>query len=550
MRRTWFADFETTQPNDKGKVEVYLWACVSGRSCVTGRDIASFYEFIKDKKAVIFFHNLKFDFSYLLYYLLKNNIDFQVLEKKGIFYNVKIGKVDIRDSLNFLPMTLKEIGENYCTKFKKTSIEYDAEEGHIASEEEIEYCINDCRVLEEGLKVYFDALRDVLTEAGAKKSALKIEKKMTNAGIAYEAFRELSKFDKICPKTTYNEYQLLRDAYKGGFVYSKPCGIVSNVDMVDCNSMYPYVYANKGMPFGKGIVCTDLEDAQRFPFWIAKFLIKYDLKEGYIPIIGGGVGRYGGINYKSSSNGEYEEVVMCNIDFELIKRFYDIEFETAWVVGWNTKAGMFSEYCETFLKVKNSEKGVKRAVAKVLLNSPYGKTAMNGNQEIKRYYISAEDIVKSEVTGYEVDEDAFQYLPIAIAITAYARQHLLTTAEKVGFENVLYMDTDSIKYKSKLVEIDIDDKRLGAWKNEGKCVYFKTLAPKKYGYWDGSKINITCAGFNKKILTQELKHGQVVDEQEALRLLNKFDKGFAVDCLQSKVVSGGRALLNVKKEIK
>ena len=133
MKQTWFADFETTQPNDKGAVEVYLWACVSGRRQVVGYDIESFYEFIKNKKATIYFHNLKFDFSYLQYYLIKNNIEYTLLEKQGVIYNVKIDGVNLRDSLNFLPITLKEIGENYCVNFKKTSIDYEVYAPHKAT---------------------------------------------------------------------------------------------------------------------------------------------------------------------------------------------------------------------------------------------------------------------------------------------------------------------------------------------------------------------------------------------------------------------------------
>ena len=118
-------------------------------------------------------------------------------------------------------------------------------------------------------------------------------------------------------------------------------------------------------------------------------------------------------------------------------------------VGKLERPYFFKEYCDVFLAVKNANKGIKRAVAKVMLNSPYGKTAMNGLTELKTYYIDeTDDIVKSQITGYEVNDDVFQYLPIAIQITAGARQLLLTTAEKIGFENVLYMDTDSIKFKT------------------------------------------------------------------------------------------------------
>ncbi len=561
MRKVYFADFETTQPDKNNIVEVYLWAIVSGKQVKTGTNIESFIEWCENKKSkiIMYFHNLKFDFSYIQYYLIKNNIPYSILEKKGSIYSVKFWKIELRDSLNFMPMTLKEVGENYCEKFQKTSIDYNVERGHKASKEEIEYCVNDCRVLEEGLNNYLSTLEEVLNHAGAYVSSDKVRRKLTNAGVAFEAFKELSNFDELCPKTTQTEYNLYKGAYRGGFVYSNPKGIVEDVLMIDCNSMYPFMYSTIEMPFGPSYVCKDWNDLKRFKFSILKLYIKYELKEGHVAIIGGGVGKYGNTEYKSSSNGEFEELVVCSIDFELIKRFYDCEFSLIWGVGFETKPFFFKEYADTFIAVKNANKGLKRAVAKVLLNSPYGKTAMNGLQEIKEYYIDEKTkSVKSNVVGYEVDESVYQYLPIAIAITASARHYLLTTAEKIGFENVYYMDTDSIKFKNCETGIDYDDDLLGAWKNEGHCELFKTISPKKYCYWGitdskgnfDNSIHYTCAGFNKAVLSTEMFHCQDVSKEFAIELMNKFDKGLELSCLQSQLVEGGRALIPVKKQIK
>lgn len=561
MRKVYFADFETTQPDKDNIVEVYLWAIVSGKQTKTGRDIDSFIDWCskKKQKCIMYFHNLKFDFSYIQYYLIKNKIPYKVLEKKGQIYSAKFFQIELRDSLNFMPMTLKQVGENYCTKFKKTSIDYNVSRGHVASAEEIEYCINDCRVLEEGLNNYLTTLEEVLTSAGAYESADKVRRKLTNAGIAFEAFKEMSNFDHLCPKTTQTEYNLFKGAYKGGFVYSNPKGIVSDVVMIDCNSMYPAMYSTIDMPFGKSVVCKDFDELNRFKFYIIKIYIKYELKAGKIPIIGGGVGKYGNATYKASSEGKFEELVVCNTDFELIKDFYNIEFSLVWGVGWQTKPYFFKEYCDTFISVKNANKGIKRAVAKVLLNSPYGKTAMNGMQELKDYYIDEkEHCVKSTIVGYEVDENVFQYLPIAIAITASARHYLLTTAEKIGFDKIHYMDTDSIKFSNCETNIEYDPDKLGAWKNEGHCELFKTISPKKYVYWGvtddkgnfDNSIYYTCAGFGKAILSAEMYHAKEISKEFAIELMNKFDKGLELSCLQSKLVEGGRALIPVMKQIK
>lgn len=549
-KRLYYADFETTSISAEGRVRVYLWAIVSGDLVKTGDDIGSFLEYISTiKNGVIFFHNLKFDFSYIQYELIKQNIEYSLLEKSGVIYEASVYDVSIRDSLNFLPMTLKEVGEHYNTIYQKTSIDYNVGWDHVATDEERAYCVNDCRVLEEGLTVYFATLEQVLDEAGATESAKKVRKKLTNAGVAYEAFKELSGFKRICPKITHSYYELFKPAYHGGYVYSRPAGIVQDVQQIDVNSMYPYMYSTINMPFGRPKVCPTEDDLASFGFGIIKVSICYDLKEGKLPIIGGSIGRYGAINYRSTSKGQYEELVVSTTDFDLIKDFYDVSYSYVWGFGFDCKPEMFKDYANIFLEIKNASKGVKRNVAKIMLNSPYGKTAMNGLNEIKSYYIDEDDVVASEVTGYELDEDAYQYLPIAIAITASARNYLLRTADVIGFDKVQYMDTDSIKYTACDVPIQFDDHELGAWKNEGLVKYFKTIAPKKYIYYDGV-MHCKCAGFNRSIIEQELHHGQEVSEHEAILIMRRFESGLALDCLQSKKVSGGRALLNIKKEIK
>lgn len=559
MKKVFFADFETTQPDENNSVSVYLWCVVRGKFKQYGETIESFIDFLNTlKRSVLYFHNLKFDFSYIQYYLIKNNIQYKILEKKGTIYQVKFFDIELRDSMNFLPMPLKEVGKNYCKIHQKTSIDYNVKKGHKATEIEIEYCFNDCYVIEEGLTNYLESMKQILLENGCVDSASKVNKKLTNAGISFEAFKELSCFREACPKTTQNEYDLFKGAYRGGFVYSNPKGIIEDVQMIDCNSMYPFIYSTIDMPFGFPIVCDSMEDLKRFKFSIFKLLIKYELKPGYIAIIGGGFGKYGGINYKSTSEGLFEELTICSTDFELIKEFYDIEYQFVWGVGFQTKPEFFKQFAETFIKVKNKEKGVRRNVAKVILNSPYGKTAMNGMQEVKTYYIDEiENCVKSEVTGYEVDEDTFQYLPIAIAITSGARSYLLNTAKQIGFESIYYMDTDSIKFKAKETGIKYDPNILGAWKDEGRVKLFKTIAPKKYVYWGVStdtetslKIKFTCAGFSQKVLTEELNNEEPVNKKQAIERIRRFDTGLELSCLQSKIVDGGRALIPVLKEIK
>ena len=203
--------------------------------------------------------------------------------------------------------------------------------------------------------------------------------------------------------------------------------------------------------------------------------------------------------------------------------------------------------------MKNRSKGIKRNVAKILLNSPYGKTAMNGLMEHRDWILDESGSVRSIFTGYYIDDNVYQYLPIAIAITAGARGELLTAAYKIGFNHVHYMDTDSIKYDASVdisnLEINIHDSLLGYWKVEGHPELFKTIAPKKYVYWEHEIIKYTCAGIGKPILERDMKHNQPVSRSEAIILMNKFDSGITFTDLQSKVVKGGRALIPIEKKL-
>ena len=44
IKKTWFADFETTALNERGEVRVYLWAAVSGDKVDSGESVEEFEE--------------------------------------------------------------------------------------------------------------------------------------------------------------------------------------------------------------------------------------------------------------------------------------------------------------------------------------------------------------------------------------------------------------------------------------------------------------------------------------------------------------------------
>lgn len=563
-----FADFETTQPNEEGAVRVYLWVLCTHKDRIKwGSDLSSFMEVVKGLRAIIYFHNLKFDMSYIEHYLLKNNIEFDICEKSGTIYSLKFNEVELRDSLNFIPCSLKELGETYCNNYYKLEYEdYMKPYDYVPNMYDIKYCKYDVMTLKEGLTNYLNELTSVLQDNGAPKTAKKVHRKLTNAGIAYEAFKEITDIERLCERTTREIYNLIKPAYSGGYVYAKGGTYIADANteilMLDENSMYPDKYANAPMPIGKHYSITESEIFDNFA--IISVSIRFDIKEGCPAIISQGFNKQGGTIYMKHSD-DFINLVITNIDFKYILKFYYCEWLFNWGIAWRTKEGVFKKYADIFMELKANSKGVRREVAKKLLNMCYGKTAMSGIHETKRYYLDELGQVASQILEIEEDDSQLQYFQVGIAICSYAHADLWDKVERVGATNVLYTDTDSIKFlckdRSILNSLPIDDKKLGYWKLEGCPQAFKPLSPKKYIYYENERLHITSAGFSHSEVFEALgcpyhknDKGQYESEKmslkQALYYMSLFDFGLQVQCKQSRIVEGGRLISEIVKEIK
>ena len=96
---------------------------------------------------------------------------------------------------------------------------------------------------------------------------------------------------------------------------------------------------------------------------------------------------------------------------------------------------------------------------------------------VKFHLYGDDDIV--HYTFSEKEQKEGIYLPIGSFITAYAREKTIRTSQaikdysikKYGKDMYIYSDTDSIHTMLSIEELekfcDIDNVRLGAWKNEG-----------------------------------------------------------------------------------
>ena len=520
------ADFETATwfPD---RTYVWAWALCNINDIndlKVGNTIDSFFEEVeKIHNPKIYFHNLKFDGEFIIYYLLKNGFT-HIRDRKnrkdktfttlisdvGMFYqievflnvgNKKVNKLTFIDSLKIIPLPVKKIPKAFGIPYEKLEIDYDEprEEDHILTEQEYNYIKNDVVIVALALKVMFE---EELTSITIGSNAVKNFKKTHSK----------RRFNRLFPNIDFEMDEDMRAAYKGGFTYLNPIYAGKDVGegvVLDVNSLYPSQMRYKPMPFGEPKFFTGkYEEDLIYPLYIQRLTCSFKIKENKIPTIQIKKSYFTDNEYLTSSNNEIVGLTLSNIDLKLFLEQYDV-FDLKYKSGWKFKSmnGIFDEYIDKWINVKieatkNKNYGL-RTLAKLLLNSLYGKFATSQRMQEKYPFIE-NDIIKYSLS--EVSTKKGFYLPIGIFITSYAREVTIRTSQaikdysinKYGKDMYIYSDTDSIHTLLPIEELhkfcEIDDTALGKWKHEATFTRARFIRQKCYLEEIEGDIKITCAG--------------------------------------------------------
>lgn len=488
------ADFETT--TDPADVRVWAVCAVDIDTIETvhiGNNIHDFIEWLSTRNTVCYFHNLKFDGEFLLHYLLSNGYKHSdtraprtfetLITDDGIFYSItvyfskenkKYKKVTFYDSLKKLPFKVSVISKAFELQDEKLSIDYDAPRppGHELTEEEKAYIINDCRIVAQALHIQF--------EQGLKK--------MTNASDAmngYKAIISRERFEKWYPVLPVELDADIRRAYKGGFVYLNPKhrgrkglqGIT-----LDVNSLYPSVMYYSMLPYSYPMFFEGAPDPnENYPLFIVRLACEFEIKPNHIPTIQLKNNRaFVETEYLTDSNGEIVEMTLTNVDLDLFLEHYNV-YNLEYICGWRFKGavGMFNDYIDYWAHIKETTTGALRQLAKLMLNSLYGKFATNPNARKKIPLLDGEGVVRYVLDDPELREPV--YTAMGAFITAYAREKTIRSAQAV-YDRFIYADTDSLHLIGHDVPegLEVHPTQLGAWKNEGRFTNSKYLRAKTY----------------------------------------------------------------------
>lgn len=540
---------------------------------------------------ILYFHNLKFDGSFIIDYLLREHYVFNRVPEKdmennqfktsisemGQWYNIIIKKnnkvIEIRDSLKLLPFSLDRIGKSFGTTHKKLEMEYKGYryKNCPITPEEKEYIKNDVLVLKEALEIMFDEGHNSITIGSCCLKEFKSFYDKTDYNNLFPNLYEIEIDGKYCQE---NAGEYIRKSYKGGYCYLKPsCAnkIIKGGLTLDVNSLYPsmmHSISGNYYPVGKPRFLDNyyefkekIEHSENFLYFV-RFECRFKLKENYLPTVQiKGNMLYKGNEYLVTSNiynkGHYHRyyidlegnvkearvtLTMTKPDFETFFEHYNVyDFKFLDCCYFWTQKGIFDEYIDKYRKIKMTSKGAKRELAKLYLNNLYGKEAASTDSSYKIPYLNPDkDCLSFDLV--EEKEKTPGYIAIGSYITSYARNFTIKAAQK-NYDNFIYSDTDSIHLTTCTPKaVRIHDKNFCCWKKESE--WDKAIFVRQKTYIERvikeekpckPKIEIKCAGMPERAKQNFMSEYKMEDFKIGLRV-----KG----ALKPKRIRGGIVLID------
>ena len=538
--RCFTADFETTVDENDCRVWAFAISEIGNpENFIYGNSLDDFMSFCANSKEnyKIYFHNLKFDGSFILSWLESNKFRFienrksredltytTLITDMNVFYSIEVyfevnrkshhtNKVVFYDSLKILNFSVEQIARDFDLPIRKLTLDYKAkrEIGHILTPDEVDYIRNDVEIMSRALDIMF-------------KNNLK---KMTIGSDALNNYKEMQpKFKSLFPVLEDGFDSEIRRSYKGGFTYLNPkykekktgSGLV-----LDVNSEYPAMMHYRKLPFGYPVMFEgEYIPDKLYPLYIINFSCRFELKKGKIPSIQIKHSMDYQMNeYLESSKGLITDLTLTSVDYELFCENYDV-YDLKFGGGYKFQCitGIFDNYIDYWTEQKIQAKKDKNPsmyrISKLMLNSLYGKFGLSTRSVLKQPFKSKTDgIVK--FIPFQGEPRKSIYTAMASFITSYGRDYIIRSSQKIrdwsmkkyGEDFYIYSDTDSIHFRVENEKediedlrriMDIDDYKLGAWKPESTFKRGSYIRQKCYIEESPTgELNVVIAGFPKNL---------------------------------------------------
>lgn len=571
VKQRYSCDFETTTDPEDCRVWAYAAMNIENlKDKKTGIYLDDFMDWAIKCNGILYFHNLKFDGDFIVNWLLKHNFRFDKEGKIPMSFNATISDMGqwymmdicwgyhkgrkihttIYDSLKKLPFSVAQLAKAFDLPILKGDIDYHKyrEVGYEPSDHEWAYINNDVEIVARAIKIQHDQGLDKMT-AGA------------NALGGFKAMVSTKTFKEYFPVFGLKLDGDVRQAYRGGFTWLNPKykeKIVNEGLVYDVNSLYPSQMYDRPLPYGYPLYFQgQYENDELMPLYIQHIRCDFMIKEGHIPTIQiKGNGMFKENEYLESSNDEFVDLYLTNVDLELMFDHYDV-YNLEYVDGWKFKSTtrLFQQYIDKWMYIKTTSDGAIKTLAKLMLNSLYGKFATHPDVTGKEPYLK-EDGATCYKTGEEETRDPV-YTPMGAFITAWARYTTISTAQKC-YDRIIYCDTDSIHLEGteipEAISDHIHDKKLGYWGYESTFTRAKYIRQKTYVQdlcmkegknpeectiddYEYTELSVKCAGMNEDIKNKVT--------------FENFERGFSsYGKLLPKRVNGGTVLKDTEFTIK
>lgn len=437
---------------------------------------------------LIYAHNGgKFDFHFLLDYI-DNPI--KIISRR--IAQAKLGKHTLRDSYSAIPIPL--------SAYMKTDISYEkfeVENRDSHATEIISYLKDDCVFLYNLIYSFCERFDRGLTIGGA-------------------SIKQLKKLHEFQIGNGFHDARF-RDYFFGGRVQCFEYGVLhGDFKIYDVNSMYPSVMKNCIHPTGKNYVTVKDCAMDKHGRIVGMPHAQFYFATVHATLINGGLP----IREKTGLNFSEKQGIFKSTSHEIKKLIEHGFIKVHKVIEAHAphETISFSDFVDKFSteKIDAKTRGDKAGeiFAKLILNSAYGKFGQN--PEHYRDYLINEGMPEPALDWqlcadfgdkqlFEKPIEKFSYYDVAIgaSITSAARAVLLDALIKST--RPIYCDTDSIICE-KLEGVELDDKKLGAWKYEGSVDTVAIAGKKLY------------AGFEKGVCTKSASKGVRLDGESILKV--------------------------------
>ncbi|MDD3139073.1 MAG: DNA polymerase [Lachnospiraceae bacterium] len=522
-KHNYFAEFKTN--NSKDDCRVWSWGLHDIETSVDkfshGNDIDSFMNICCSMNhSTILFHNLKFQGQFIIYWLLHNGYIYNhkpnellhnsftaLISENNTFYQIKICKnvyirkdgrqqgnyITFLDSYKKLPFTVENIAKSFNMEVPNEKIDC-----NIVRKKEYSLTNEELCILKKEVMIVSDAL-NVQFSQGLDK--------MTIGADCLSSFKKSypdGKFRKLFPVIDLAIFSEILEAYRGGWMYVNPAYTNKDVGYgmsFDVNGLYSSVMVdeNNAYPVGEPVFFNDkYTHNDSYPLYIQHISAIFTLKDGMLPTLQAKKNpSYEPNKYITMSDDDKPtEMWLSSVDLELFFEHYDImyiEYLNGYMFA--QKYHLFDDYIYYWNGIKEKSDGGQRLLAKLQENNLYGKFASNKKQKNKFPKLNDDDVVVYEIEKYQYKKEDGTigtrdykitdgvYIPVGVFVTSYARRVTIKTAQKAYEKGIFaYADTDSIHIITDEVPdyIEIDQRKLGAWKFEGHFDRARFLGPKKY----------------------------------------------------------------------